>query len=313
MRFTRRVTVVLACAASLAGAAAAAAIASSAHGGAARAARDTSLPVKQMENILQASGTVTNGVLSVEYERTDINGVKIGSTPIDPQFEINGTLTFQPIGNGQAFLNGDLALKPSELDPFIEGLVNHGIHVQAEHQHMYDFDPMVWFVHMRSTGDALHLARTVHDVIASTTATPLPQPPPSPHTPFDAERLKNILHGYDAEVSDGVVTVFVARKTQVTIAGVQAKPQANIATNIAFEPLDSSGTQAAVMPDFALVANEINPVFRLMRQNGWDIGCLYNQETAERPQLYFSHQFKTGDPYELAHEIRAALDLMDSQ
>ncbi len=26
---------------------------------------------------------------------------------------------------------------------------------------------------------------------------------------------------------------------------------------------------------------------QVMRQQGWDIGCLYNQETDEHPQLYF--------------------------
>ena len=41
------------------------------------------------------------------------------------------------------------------------------------------------------------------------------------------------------------------------------------------------------------------------------MGCLYNQETAERPQLYFSHMFKTGDPVRLATEIRAGLEHTD--
>lgn len=43
------------------------------------------------------------------------------------------------------------------------------------------------------------------------------------------------------------------------------------------------------------------------------VHCLYNQETDEHPQLYFSHQLKTGDPYELAREIRRALDHTDVQ
>jgi hypothetical protein len=50
-----------------------------------------------------------------------------------------------------------------------------------------------------------------------------------------------------------------------------------------------------------------------MRGQGWDIGCLYNQETGERPQLFFSHQFKTGDPYQLAAEIRKGLNRMNVQ
>ena len=87
-------------------------------------------------------------------------------------------------------------------------------------------------------------------------------------------------------------------------------PDTNIATNVMFEPLDDSGSQAAVAPDFSLVASEINDVTRTMRSAGWDSGCLYNQETAEHPQLYFQHMIKAGDPTELANEVRAGLNVM---
>ena len=53
----------------------------------------------------------------------------------------------------------------------------------------------------------------------------------------------------------------------------------------------------------------MTPVVSLMRGAGWQVHCLYNQETAESPQLYFSHMLKTGDVYELAAEIRKGLDL----
>ncbi len=52
---------------------------------------------------------------------------------------------------------------------------------------------------------------------------------------------------------------------------------------------------------------------RVMRRQGWIIGCLYNQETDEHPQLYFSHQVKVGDAIELAHEIRRGLDQTNSK
>lgn len=78
---------------------------------------------------------------------------------------------------------------------------------------MYDFRPMVWFIHLRGTGDPVRLARAAHSVLKAT-ATPLPQAPPAhPTTPLDKARLQRILHGYEAEVGDdGVVTVYVARR-----------------------------------------------------------------------------------------------------
>lgn len=59
-------------------------------------------------------------------------------------------------------------------------------------------------------------------------------------------------------------------------------------------------------------ASEVQPVVRLMREQGWFQGCLYNQETNEDPQLYFDHMLKTGDAYALASEIRRGLDLTDT-
>jgi hypothetical protein len=159
-----------------------------------------------------------------------------------------------------AFLNDDLALKPSVLNRVIDAIIRNGLVFQAEHQHMYDFRPMVWFIHLRGTGDPVRLARAAHSVLKAT-ATPLPQASPAhPTTPFDKALLQRILHGYDAEVGDhGVVTVYVARRNPITISGIRVKPQTNIATNIAFEPLNHSGTRAAAVPDFGMEAAEINP------------------------------------------------------
>jgi len=282
------------------------------------AARDD-LPVKQMESILQAKGSVVNGVLQVEIDRTDIGTVTLHDyatgqdIPILPSFEVNGDLTFQPLGGNQAFFNGDIALKPNEVDPVIDAILANNLVFQAEHQHFYDFQRPVWFIHFRGTGDPLTLATEVHNVLKAT-STPLPQAPPSnPKTPLDPSKLKQILHGYDVSVGDnGVVTVLVAPPAKVTIDGVQVQPPTNISTNVIFEPLNNSGTQAAVAPDFALLGQDVNPVMKVMRSANWDIGCLYNQETQEQPQLYFSHQIKTGDPYQLAHEVRAGLDAAEA-
>jgi hypothetical protein len=272
------------------------------------------LPIQEIERILQADGTVTNGVLSVGVDRTDIGPVTLRGVHIEPSFQVDGNLTFQPLGDNEAFFNGDLPLKGNEVNPVIDAILANGLVFQAEHQHFYDFDPPVWFIHMRGQGHPVALARAVHRVL-NATATPLPQhAPPHPTTPFDKDTLQRILHGYDAEVADGgVVTVFVARRNRIYIDGVHVQPETNIATNVSFQPLDAAGTHAAAAPDFALEANEIDNLMRVMRARQWDVGCLYNQETDEHPQLFFSHQFKTGNPYDLAHEIRRGLDQTNSR
>ena len=230
-----------------------------------------------------------------------------------PAFEINGTLTFQPLGDDHAFFNGDLPLKPKECNPFIDAILANGLTFQAFHQHYIETRPNVWFIHWRGMGDPLRLARAVKNVL-DVTSTPFPQKPPAhPSTPLEPDRLATILHG-DAEVGEeGVVTVTVERTDEIVIDGIRVSPEANIYTEIQFKPLNASGSQAAAAPDFAMTAQEVTPVVRLMRRQGFFQGCLYNQETDEHPQLYFDHMLKKGDPYALAHEIRRGLDLTASE
>ncbi len=143
--------------------------------------------------------------------------------------------------------------------------------------------------------------------------------PPNPTTPLDADRIARILGGEaeaeaEAEVGEeGVVTVIVPRGGHIVVGSVLASPQSNISTNVQFKPLGDDDNRAAVVPDFAMTADGIGPVVARMRHDDWDLGCLYNQETDEHPQLYFSHMLKTGDPYDLAREVRAGLNRTDTR
>jgi hypothetical protein len=120
------------------------------------------------------------------------------------------------------------------------------------------------------------------------------------------------LHG-SAEIGEnGVVTVDVSRREQILLQGILIKPDLNVMTSVQFEPLpDASHT--AVGPDFSLLGREVNSVFMVMRAQGFHIDCLYNQETDEKPQLYFSHQINIGNAYVLAEAVRRGLDLTNSE
>jgi hypothetical protein len=272
--------------------------------------RHGKLPAAAMQNILGAEGSVSGGVLGIGVARTDIGTVRgpLG-VQFPPSFEIGGDLTFEPLGTHLAFFNGDLALKASELNPVVDAILANGLVFQAMHQHYFDLDPMVWFVHFRGQADPLTLARRVRRVL-DVTSTPLPQTmPANPSTPLDHAKLAKTLHGSSEIGADGVVTVTVNRSDRIVVDGVQVSPEANISTNIEFLPLDGAGTRAAAAPDFSMTAAEVDPVCRRMRAAGFEIGCLYNQETAEHPQLYFSHMLAVGDPQDLAVKIRKGLNL----
>ena len=99
---------------------------------AADAAGAAGLPVQQIESILQAPGTVSNGVLSISMSRTDLGTVKgpLG-VPFEGPFELNFDIYFQSLGKNKAILNGDVTLKPNEVNPFIDALIKNGLVFQA--------------------------------------------------------------------------------------------------------------------------------------------------------------------------------------
>jgi hypothetical protein len=278
------------------------------------------LPAQAIQQILQAQGTVTSGILSIDLSRGDIGPVQappqVPGVVMDGAFEVDGTATFQPLGDSLAFFNGDLALKETEVEGFIDAILANGLIFQALHQHYIGQSPQVWFVHWRGVDEPHRLATKVHNVL-TTTSIALPQTMPThPTSPLDAKRLGKILGGMATIGNEGVVTVNVDRAAPVVIDNyptdhnsVLVEPGANISTNIEIKPLSSTGSQAAAGPDIAQAGTEVMPVQTFMRAHGWFVGCLYNQETAEHPQLYFTHFLKVGDAYALATELRQALEL----
>src|SRR4051794_12616904 len=158
-------------------------------------------------------------------ERKDI-GKASGPLGVEftPSFELNGDLYFQPLGRGHAFVNGDLRLKASELNPVIDAILANGLTFQAMHQHYFGLRPMVWSIHLRGHGEPLALARAVRRVLEAT-ATPLPQKQPKhPTTPLDHAALARTLGGSSEIGDDGDVTVAVRRTDRIVLGGVHVSP-----------------------------------------------------------------------------------------
>lgn len=272
------------------------------------------LDAKLFERILRAPAKDGDGVVSVSIGRNDIEhatapagampgGIRV---PFNPAFELGGEMVFQRLDARRAMLNGDFVFLAEEINPAIDAMLAHGLELQALHQHYFDVRPMVWFMHFRGIGTPEALARAGAAVVAAT-ATKLPQTAPGKLTsPLPKDAIGKIL-GADPEVAEhGVLQIVVPRTDAIHLGGVAVKPALNVSSNISIQPLD--GDKAAAAPDFAMTASEVRPVIATMRHHGWAVHCLYNQETAENPQLYFAHMMKTGDPLTLAREIRDGLD-----
>ncbi len=271
--------------------------------------RNGQLPMQQIEAIMQTTGMMMNGVLSINLDRDDLHVTGPGGLLWKPAFEVNHMFYFQPLGNGRAILNAEMAMLASETNVVIDKIFAGDLTFMAFHQHFFNESPQIWHMHFRGIGDPLALARAAIAVVRAT-GTPLPQSQPSnPTTPLPTDQLARILGGTAQVGSAGVVTVSIPRGDTIVLAGVVVKPEAGVSVTVEFEPLGNG--QAACAPDYALIATEVNPALKVARAQGFAVHCLYNQETDEQPQLYFSHNLATGNAVDLAHKVARVLDTMN--
>ncbi len=77
-------------------------------------------------------------------------------------------------------------------------------------------------------------------------------------------------------------------------------------TVINFQP--TGGGKAAITGDFVLIAKEVNPVLKTLRDNGIEVTALHSHMLDEQPRLFFMHFWANDDAQKLADGLKAALD-----
>jgi hypothetical protein len=87
-------------------------------------------------------------------------------------------------------------------------------------------------------------------------------------------------------------------------------PSMGVATALNFQPTEKG--KAAITGDFVLLASEVNPVLRALRQNGIAVTALHSHMLSEEPRLFFMHFWANDDALKLAKGLRAALDKTNS-
>lgn len=266
------------------------------------------LPLKKIEEILQTQGMMSKGVLSLMLFRTDLDVVGPDGIHWSPYFQSMHEFYFQAIGPNRCIMNCDITFTESETQRALDAIFRNGFIVQAQHQHYIGERPQTWHYHFRKVGNPVTIAREIVNVIKST-ATPFPQSSSSnPTTPLPYKHMAAIIGGTADVREGGVVEIGVDRRNTEALGGIRISPELNIASTVTFMPLNNSGTEAVVGPDIGMTSEEVERTLIEARHRGYDVHCLYNQETAEHPQLYFSHLLKHGHPLILAREVRKVLD-----
>lgn len=124
--------------------------------------------------------------------------------------------------------------------------------------------------------------------------------------------------GQSGKINGGVYQFSIPRGEEISEAGgmqMDAKgtvipPSMGVAQAINFQP--TGGGKAVITGDFVLIASEVNPVIRALRDNGIEVTALHSHMLMEQPRLFFMHFWANDDAQKLARGLRAALDKVHS-
>lgn len=252
---------------------------------------------------LGKSGTeMPGGVYRIGLPRSDLK-VTLDGVVLKPSLALGSWLGFAPMGN-QTMVMGDLVLTETEISPVMKKLEQGNIQITAIHNHLLRAKPATLYMHIYGQGDAVTLARALHDAIALS-KTPLTAPPAAaPKLDLDTAAIDRSLAG-EGRINGGVYQVSIPRAEPVTESGMPVPAALGSAIAINFQPTGKG--KAAITGDFVLTAAEVNPVLRELREHGIEVTALHNHMLNDEPRLFFMHFWANDDLGKLLDGLHAAL------
>ena len=246
------------------------------------------------------------GVYRVALPRTDLK-VTLDGVALKPGFALGGWLAFEKTGtDGMAM--GDLVLTMDEVSPVMKRLVDSGIEVTALHNHLLRNQPFTMFLHVLGRGDPAKLATALHNALAAS-KTPLsaaPSVPAAAPPPLDIDTAAiDRALGAKGANNGGVYQFGIPRAETIEDDGMVVPPAMGSAIGINFQP--TGGGKAAITGDFVLIAKEVNPVAKALRDHGIEVTAIHNHMLDDQPRLFFMHFWANDDATKLAGGLKAAL------
>jgi hypothetical protein len=160
-------------------------------------------------------------------------------------------------------------------------------------------------MHVQGRGDPVKLAAALHAALAES-KTPLSATPAStpPAIDLDTTAIDRML-GANGANNGGVYQFSIPRAEPINDNGMAVPPPMGSANAINFQP--TGGGKAAITGDFVLIASEVNPVLKALRENGIEVTAIHNHMLDDQPRLYFMHFWANDDAKKLAEGLKAAL------
>ncbi|MBV8438563.1 MAG: DUF1259 domain-containing protein [Silvibacterium sp.] len=199
---------------------------------------------------------------------------------------------------------------------------NRKIHITTIANHEVLESPKLVWVHFEATGGGSELATSL---AAALKAIHSPQLNvvviPGTNSVFDPSLLPpQFMKLFDEGFVEQLGHIFVfylprPDENRVTVGPVRAKTGLGVGQSFYIQiPSFEGGTNDVTLHiDFALRADEIQPVEDVLRSGGFAISAQHNQFVTDFPHLYFVHASASGDGLALGNTLLKVVHIIEEQ
>ena len=254
---------------------------------------------------LGRTGDFKANVLKVNVPRNDLS-VTVAGVRTPTPFGFGGWLALTK-GQGMDVMMGDLVLTEDQVNPVMSALLDNGLDVTALHNHFFWDQPRVFYLHVHGHGAPMELARKVKPALEliGRGAAPAAGPPAAAVPMLDDAGLAQVV-GHVGERTGQVYKMTIGRD-DLTITEMGAPINARMGLN-SWAAFVGTNNDAAIAGDVAMLAAEVTPVLKALRQHGLQVVAIHHHMTGAAPTIFFVHYWGTGPAATLAAGFRAALD-----
>ena len=269
-------------------------------------AQDVPQDYQDVLRSLGRTGDYKANVLKVNVPRNDVS-VTVKGIKTPTPFGFGGWIAMTKGTGGMDVMMGDLVLLQDEVSPVMSALLDNGLDVTALHNHFFWDDPRMYYMHVHGHGSAADLARRVKPALDLIGKKPAPSPaaPAAAAAPkIDGAKIAQIV-GTAGEQTGDVYKITIGREDlKITEMGAPINARMGLNTWAAFT---GTNENAAIAGDVAMLAKEVTPVLKALRQNGFDVVAIHHHMTDTQPAIFFLHYWSTGPADKLATGFKAAL------
>lgn len=217
---------------------------------------------------------------------------------------------FQKVGD-QSIMVGEIGVTENEVNNVSTMALRSGLQVTAIHNHLLRTSPHIIWIHISGYGDPVVIAKKIRNITDDVNG----EPPAKSEKGFESKGINtsklNKIIGKNGSAEGEDYNFDIGRADKISMNGVVLSPAMDVSTMIHFQPIGNGN--AAVIGEFVLEENEVEPVIRTLTDNSTEVTALHSHMITEQPRLFYLHTWATGNAEELASVMRKALDETNSE